>query len=85
MEQELKEGDIVVQDRNGLGMTVRYKLPRRRWVGQRPLLEFANGQKLEHPQDGLFLYGPVAVPGTPQTLHVGIVGTPEGIKLVETG
>ncbi len=48
-----------------------------------PLLEFANGQKLEHPQDGLFLYGPVAVPGTPQTLHVGIVGTPEGIKLVE--
>lgn len=49
-----------------------------------PLLEFANAQKLEHPQDGLFLYGPVGVPGTPETLHVGIVGTPDGIKLVES-
>ena len=28
MEQELQESDIVVQDRNGLGMSVRYKLPR---------------------------------------------------------
>jgi hypothetical protein len=24
---------------------------------EEPLLEFGNGQKLEHPQDGLFLYG----------------------------
>jgi hypothetical protein len=48
-----------------------------------PLLEFGNKQKLEHPQDGLFLYGPVDVPGTPQALHVGVVGTSEGIKLVE--
>ena len=29
MEQELQENDIVVQDRNGLGMSVRYKLPRK--------------------------------------------------------
>jgi len=28
MEQEVQEGDIVVQDRNGLGISVRYKLPR---------------------------------------------------------
>jgi hypothetical protein len=28
MEQELKENDIVVQDRNGLGMSVLYRLPR---------------------------------------------------------
>lgn len=28
MEQELKENDIVVQDRNGLGMCVLYRLPR---------------------------------------------------------
>jgi hypothetical protein len=48
-----------------------------------PLLEFGNGQKLEHPQDGLFLYGPVGVPGTPQSLHVGVVGTPSGIALVQ--
>jgi hypothetical protein len=48
-----------------------------------PLLEFGNGQKLEHPQDGLFLYGPVNVPGTPQSLHVGVVGTTDGIALVK--
>lgn len=28
MEQEPQENDIVVQDRNGLGMSIRYKLPR---------------------------------------------------------
>jgi hypothetical protein len=28
MQQELQDSDIVVQDRNGLGMSVRYKLPR---------------------------------------------------------
>ncbi|WP_316227536.1 hypothetical protein [Bradyrhizobium sp. SZCCHNR3015] len=48
-----------------------------------PLLEFGYRQKLEHPQDGLFLYGPVDVPGTPQALHVGVIGTREGIALVE--
>jgi hypothetical protein len=47
-----------------------------------PLLEFANGQKIEHPQDGLFLYGPVAAHGNPKVLHVGVVGTPDGIALV---
>jgi hypothetical protein len=46
-----------------------------------PLLEFANGQKVEHPQDGLYLYGPVKSAGTPETIQVGIVGTPEGITL----
>ena len=29
MEQERQESDIVVQDRNGLGMRIRYKLPRK--------------------------------------------------------
>jgi len=29
MEQEVQEGDIVIQDRNGLGISVRYKLPRK--------------------------------------------------------
>jgi hypothetical protein len=28
MEQEFREGDIVVQDRSGHGMAVRYRLPR---------------------------------------------------------
>ena len=40
-----------------------------------PLLEFGSGQKLEHPQEELFLYGPVAAEGNPGVIHVGIVGT----------
>jgi len=46
-----------------------------------PLLEFANSQTLEHPQDGLYLYGPVNGPGVPQAIHIGVVGTREGIML----
>jgi hypothetical protein len=49
---------------------------------EEPLLEFGSGQKLEHPQDGLFLYGPVASQGSPGIIHVGIVGTADGIQLV---
>jgi len=48
-----------------------------------PLLEFGNEQKMEHPQDGLFLYGPVKAQGSPEVIHVGIVGTPEGIALAK--
>lgn len=48
-----------------------------------PLLEFGSHQKLEHPQDGLFLYGPIRGPGRPETIHVGIVGTTEGIELTK--
>ncbi len=47
-----------------------------------PLLEIGSGQKVEHPQDGLFLYGPVIAQGSPEVVHVGIVGTPDGIQLV---
>ncbi len=48
-----------------------------------PLLEFGSGQKLEHPQDGLFLYGPVKNHGSPEVVHVGVVGTQDGIALVK--
>lgn len=48
-----------------------------------PLLEFGYQQKLEHPQDGLFLYGPVKAQGTPEVIHVGVIGTRDGIKLVQ--
>ncbi len=48
-----------------------------------PLLLFGNAQKLEHPQDGLFLYGPVQAKGNPQVIHVGIVGAPTGLKLAK--
>jgi len=47
-----------------------------------PLLEFGADQKVEHPQDGLFLYGPVKGEGSPEVIHVGVVGTPDGITLV---
>lgn len=47
-----------------------------------PLLEFGNNQSVEHPQDGLFLYGPVAVPGSPEVIHVGVIGTRDGIELI---
>jgi hypothetical protein len=46
------------------------------------LLEFGNGQQLEHPQDGLFLYGPVSAGGNPEVIHVGVAGTPDGIALL---
>ena len=48
-----------------------------------PLLEFGHGQKLEHPQDGLFLYGPVDLAGSPEVLRVGVIGATEGIHLVK--
>src|ERR1041385_3855292 len=48
-----------------------------------PILEFGNSQKLEHPQDGLFLYGPVQTKGNPEIIHVGIVGALDGLKLAK--
>src|SRR5206468_298423 len=48
-----------------------------------PLLEFGSRQKLEHPQDGLFLYGPVKSQGSREVIHIGVVGTPDGIDLVK--
>lgn len=44
-----------------------------------PLLEFGYGQKVEHPKDGLFLYGPVKAQGSPEVIHVGVIGTKNGI------
>jgi len=48
---------------------------------EEPLLEFGYGQKVEHPQDGLYLYGPVRAAGAPGVIHIGVVGTREGIAL----
>src|SRR6266849_5940116 len=49
---------------------------------EEPLLEFGSGQRVEHPQDGLFLYGPVQVKGSPAVVSVGAVGTRSGIDLL---
>ncbi len=51
---------------------------------EEPLLEFAKGQCLEHPQDGLFLYGPVKIKGAPEVVNVGVIGTQTGIRLLNT-
>ncbi len=44
-----------------------------------PLLGFGFGQQMEHPKDGLFLFGPLADNANPAEMRIGIVGTPEGI------
>lgn len=45
-----------------------------------PLLEFAHGQSAEHPRDGLYLYGPLATPGSPQAMDYGVIGTSTGLE-----
>jgi hypothetical protein len=49
---------------------------------EEPLLEFGSHQQIEHPQDGLFLYGPVKVKGSPAVVNVGAIGTRRGIDLL---
>ncbi|GLK77635.1 hypothetical protein GCM10008171_28890 [Methylopila jiangsuensis] len=49
---------------------------------EEPLLEFGSGQTLEHPQDGLFLYGPVRAGGAANAIHVGVIGARAGVALV---
>jgi hypothetical protein len=45
-----------------------------------PSLEFAFGQKLQHPRDGLALFGPVDSAGSqPTNIVYGVFGTPEGV------
>ena len=44
-----------------------------------PLLGFGYGQQMEHPKDGLFLFGPLADNANPAEMRIGIVGTETGI------
>src|SRR5439155_2570625 len=50
-------------------------------VFDEPLLEFASRERLEHPRDGLTLFGPVDSKGVqkPSDLCYGVVGTKSGI------
>lgn len=43
-----------------------------------PTLAFGFGQTAEHPEDGLFLFGPPASNQNPARMDVGVIGTPEG-------
>lgn len=45
-----------------------------------PLLEFAMGQKLVYPRDGLFLYGPVGDTATLRSINYGVIGTAEAVR-----
>jgi hypothetical protein len=44
-----------------------------------PELEFANGERAEHPKDGLFLFGPTDDGQKPKSLRYGVIGTQDGI------
>jgi hypothetical protein len=50
-------------------------------VFDEPPLEFASGEKLEHPRDGLALFGPAdsGDAGKPKELRYGVVGTRNGV------
>ena len=48
------------------------------------LLEFGHGQKLEHPQDGLFPFmARLILPVAQKCCKVGVIGATEGIHLVK--
>ena len=51
-------------------------------VFDEPQLEFASGQMLEHPRDGLTLFGPVDSKGIEKPSHLcyGVVGTKVGVR-----
>lgn len=46
-----------------------------------PELQFAFGQAMEHPKDGLSLYGPLRSPLTGGRLRIGVVATERGRRL----
>lgn len=45
-----------------------------------PLLIFGYGQQLEHPKDGLLLYGPYFNPHKGGQIRIGLIGTKEGAE-----
>ena len=46
---------------------------------EEPKLAFRFGQQLEHPKDGLFLFGPLEDRANPAEMRIGVVGTPTGL------
>ena len=44
-----------------------------------PRLGFGHGQELEHPKDGLFLFGPLQDKTNPAEMRIGVIGTPSGL------
>lgn len=54
-------------------------------VFDEPCLEFANGERLEHPRDGLTLFGPVDSKGIEKPSHIcyAAFGTAHGVRALE--
>ena len=50
------------------------------WHIPEPLLEFAHGQMVEYPRDGLFLFGPCDSQKRPTVTRYGVIGTREGVE-----
>jgi hypothetical protein len=46
-----------------------------------PLLEFGFSQKAANPKAGLYFFGPLEEKGRPRHIKIGVVGTPEGLRL----
>ena len=46
---------------------------------EEPRLAFRYGQELEHPKDGLFLFGPLGDRANPAEMRIGVIGTPNGL------
>lgn len=46
---------------------------------EEPRLGFRYGQELEHPKDGLFLFGPLDDKTNPAEMRIGVIGTPNGL------
>lgn len=50
------------------------------WHIPEPLLEFAHGQMVEYPRDGLYLFGPCDSQKRPGVTRYGVIGTREGVE-----
>ncbi|UUZ71248.1 hypothetical protein LP415_19260 [Polaromonas sp. P1(28)-8] len=50
-----------------------------------PELLFGYGQRMEHPKDGLPLYGPIRASGGGGKLRIGVVSTVAGLKRYSSG
>jgi hypothetical protein len=53
------------------------------WHIPEPQLEFAHGQMVEYPRDGLYLFGPCDSQKRPTVTRYGVIGTREGIERFE--
>lgn len=49
-----------------------------------PMLSFGHQQRMEHPKDGLFLFGPLGGDSHPAEMRIGVIGTAGGLDCFRT-